>query len=715
MKTVVYRIPQMDCPTEETLLRGRLERMDGVAELEVNLLERELTVRHELDDALIAAAIGEPGMTATAVEGEDGASEPPEAMATRWEKAALAASGVSALAAEVVAWTSGVEDSVLVISLALASIALGGRETVVKGLRAVRQLTLNMNFLMMLAVAGAMIIGQWPEAAMVTFLFAVAELIERYSLVRARNAIRSLMAVTPDVALVQRDGEWREVAASSIVVGDRIRVRAGERVPLDGEVVGGHSAVDQAPITGESIPVDKVVGDPVFAGTVNQLGVLEIDVTAEQQDTTLSRIVRAVQRAQADKAPTQRFVDRFARYYTPIVTVLACLMALVPPLVLGQAWSVWIYRALVVLVIACPCALVISTPVTVVSALAAAARRGILVKGGVYLEEARKLHAVAFDKTGTITRGEPTVTDVIALDDGSDSSVLELAASADAPSDHPIARAIVQAASERGIDAKDASDFETLLGRGVRATVDGVVVHVGNHRLAHELDVCSDEVERRLSELEGQGKTAVVVCRGNDIVGLVGVADTVRPTSAAALEELHRLGVTTTMLTGDNERTARAIAEEVGIDEVCAELLPEDKVSALEDLLALHHHVGMVGDGINDAPALAKASIGIAMGAAGSDTAIETADVALMTDDLRLLPELIGLSRHTGAILRFNISLAIGIKALFFALALAGMATLWMAVFADLGASLIVVLNGLRLLWHGRAPRGDSHESHHRP
>lgn len=711
MSEVVFRVPQMDCPTEERLLRDRIERIDGVRRMEFNLLERELRIVHELESsAPIAAAIQELGMTAVPAD----EAEEPAAEAASWlEKAALAASGAAALGAEILAWTTGREDSIEVIVICIASVVLGGRETLLKGLRAVRQLSLNMNFLMTLAVAGAIAIGQWPEAAMVTFLFAVAELIERYSLVRARDAIRGLMEVAPDTAHL-RDGEgWKEVGAEQIAVGDVIRVRAGERVPLDGVVIEGQSAVNQAPITGESVPVDKEPGDAVFAGTVNQLGVLHVRVTTEQRDTTLARIVRAVQRAQSERAPTQRFVDRFARWYTPIVTLLALLIACGPPLLLNAAWSPWLYRALVVLVIACPCALVISTPVTVVSGLAAAARQGILVKGGVYLEEARRLVAVALDKTGTITHGAPVVTDVVGLTDLDDDELLSLAASADAPSEHPIARAVVAHAEGKGVPLRRVTEFATLLGRGVRADLDGERIHVGNHRLAEELGICSTSVEEVLTRLEDQGKTAMIISQGDSVVGVLGVADSVRASSIAALSELHDLGLSTVMLTGDNRRTATAIGAEVGIDDVRAELLPEEKVAAIDELVEAHGHVAMVGDGINDAPALAKATIGIAMGAAGSDTAIETADVALMNDDLGLVSELIRLSRRTGKILTFNITLAIGIKVVFFALALAGLATLWMAVFADMGASLIVVINGLRLLWDAPAsPSGDSSAEH---
>lgn len=565
---------------------------------------------------------------------------------------------------------------------------------------------------------------------MVTFLFGIAEMIEAYSLDRARNAIAGLMSLTPEVAMVLgKEGDWREVQADKVEVGDMVRVRPGERIPLDGEVVTGSSSVNQAPITGESLPVQKTAGDTVFAGTVNEKGLLELRVTANTGGTTLARIIRAVQQAQSQKAPTQGFVDRFARYYTPVVVILALLLALVPPLLFKAAFTPWIYKALVLLVIACPCALVISTPVTVVSGLAAAARLGILVKGGVYLEEGRRLRIVALDKTGTLTKGAPAVTDVVAFGKEGQERVLQLAASLDAPSEHPVASAIVSAwtgastttpglqpdgqvtqsraeAVGKSRELLPLSDFQSITGRGVQGSIDGVKYFVGNHRLAHENGVCSPAVEAELERLEREGKTTVVLSDDKESLGVLAVADTLRETSIEAVRQLHDLGVKTVMLTGDNKTTAQAIARQVGIDDARGDMLPEDKLSALVALLSTHGHVGMVGDGINDAPALARSSIGFAMGAAGTDTAIETADVALMQDDLRKLPLFIALSRKTGSILKQNISFAIAVKAVFFVLALMGYATLWMAVFADLGASLLVVANGLRIL--RMAPRKDT-------
>lgn len=619
-------------------------------------------------------------------------------LVSRREILLLSVAGALALAAEVIAWATAVERSWLVFAVSAAAVLLGGLPTMMSGFVALRTFTLNINFLMSVAVLGAFAIGEYAEAALVVTLFAVAELIEKYSLDRARNAVRALMELAPESAFVkQPDGSWLETPAARVLTGAEVRVRPGERLPLDGIVTAGSSAVNQAPITGESVPVDKLPGDQVFAGTINASGVLEFKTTGGKDQTTLARIVNTVQEAQGFRAPTQQFVDRFARIYTPIVCVLAVLIALVPWLLLSQPLLPWVYNALVLLVIACPCALVISTPVTIVSGLAAAARMGILVKGGIYLEHGRRLKVLAVDKTGTITEGKPKLTDFTPVGGRPREEVLQVAASLDALSQHPIAQAVVQAWSGSLLAVEG---FESLTGRGVMGRISGKIHYVGNHRLAHERGVCSADVEAKLAALESQGKTAIVVANATQVLGILAVADTPRPTSIAAVRQLHALGVRTAMLSGDNQTTTAAIARVVGIDDARGDLLPDDKIDAIDEMLrtAGAAGVGMVGDGVNDAPALAKSSIGFAMGAAGTDAALETADVALMTDDLRGVPEFIRLSQRTSAVLRQNIMLALGIKAVFFLLAVAGAATLWMAVLADMGASLLVVGNGLRLL-----------------
>ncbi|WP_294766701.1 heavy metal translocating P-type ATPase [uncultured Rhodoferax sp.] len=694
----IYRIENMDCPTEEGLIREKLQHMPGVQDLEFNLMQRKLTVAHFLPASEVEAALHAIGMKAVP-ETALSAEEAPKPSVSRRQWALMAVAGTSAAVAEAIAFSTGKDNAWPVIALALVSIATGGWPTYKKGWLALKSGILNMNALMSIAVTGAILIGQWPEAAMVMFLFALAEVIEVLSLDRARNAIRGLLAMAPEKATVQQpDGSWQEAPAKTVAVGQLVRIRPGERVPLDGVLENGQSAVNQAPITGESIPVAKAAGDTVFAGTINETGSFVYKVTAEATHSTLARIIKAVEEAQGSRAPTQRFVDQFARIYTPAVFAVALAVMLVPPLFFGAAWMDWVYKALVLLVIACPCALVISTPVTVVSGLAAAARRGILIKGGAYLEQGRQLKALALDKTGTITQGKPVVTDVVTL--GCEArDALRLAASLATRSDHPVSGAVAVHWKERfGQALAEVDDFEAITGRGVKGRIAGLWYYLGNHRLLQELGISNEAAEAALKKLESEGKTAIAIASPSAALAVIGVADTVRETSRQAIGELHELGVRTVMLTGDNQQTASVIAKNVGIDDARGSLLPEDKLRAVEAELSTHGTVGMVGDGINDAPALAKSSIGFAMGAAGTDTAIETADVALMDDDLRKIPEFIRLSRKTGAILKQNIAAALGIKAVFVVLALMGMATLWMAVFADMGASLLVVFNGLRLL-----------------
>lgn len=688
----------MDCPTEQTLIQNKLGKLAGVQQLEFNLINRVLGVTHDLPTtAPIIDAIKSIGMLAEPIE--DGA-QADDSRAAPMKKPwwPLALSGVTALAAEVIHFTSSAPTWVVAL-VALVSILSGGLGTYKKGWIALKNLNLNINALMSIAVTGAVLIGQWPEAAMVMFLFTVAELIEAKSLDRARNAISGLMQMTPEqVAVQQADGSWVEREAKSVELGALVRVRPGERIGLDGEVVAGNSTIDQAPITGESLPVEKTVGDKVFAGTINQAGALEYRVTAAANHSTLARIIHAVEEAQGARAPTQRFVDSFSKIYTPVVFVFALGVALIPPLFMGAAWFDWIYRALVLLVVACPCALVISTPVTIVSGLAAAARKGILIKGGVYLEGGYKLDFLALDKTGTITHGKPVQTDYLALDPTVETRAQVLAASLAGRSDHPVSLAIAKAAVDKDLSLLAVDNFAALAGRGVRGEIDGQAYHLGNHRLVEELGLCSPALEEKLSALEEQGKTVVLLLDASGPLALFAVADTVKESSREAIEQLHALGVKTLMLTGDNPHTARAIAAQVGIDQAQGDLLPTDKLKAIEDLYAQGHRVGMVGDGINDAPALARAEIGFAMAAAGTDTAIETADVALMDDDLRKIPAFIRLSRQTSHILTQNIALALVIKAIFLGVTFFGLATMWMAVFADMGVALLVVFNGLRLL-----------------
>ncbi|WP_376785244.1 heavy metal translocating P-type ATPase [Stutzerimonas nitrititolerans] len=690
-------IAQMDCPTEERLITDKLSGMPGITALQFNLLQRTLTISHEpqaLAPAL--AAIRALGFTPQLVTDAMPSTETQPSSKGQWWR--LGFSGLAAVTAEALHFGEWAPEwSIAAISI--VAVLLCGLTVYRKGWIALTNRNLNINALMSIAVTGAILIGEWPEAAMVMFLFAVAELIEARSLDRARNAIRGLMDLAPERVTVQQDdGRWLEVAVAHIAIGSLVRVRPGERIGLDGEVVRGHSTIDQAPITGESLPVEKVTGDPVFAGTINQHGELDYRVTAKASQSTLARIIHAVEEAQGSRAPTQRFIDRFSRIYTPAVVLFSVAVAIVPPLLADGQWFDWLYRALVLLVVACPCALVISTPVTIVSGLAVAARRGILIKGGVYLENGRKITHLALDKTGTITCGKPVQTDFLALADGSYETSRSAAASLAHRSDHPVSQAIARTAAEQSVALYEVENFEALPGRGVRGSIDGRRYQLGNQRLLAELGFGSPALEGTLDQLERQGKTAVILSDEHRVLALFGVADTLRESSKTAIDELHALGVKTLMLTGDNPHTAQAIARQVGIDEARGSLLPTEKLDAVEALIDGQHTIGMVGDGINDAPALARADIGFAMAAAGTDTAIETADVAIMDDDLRKIPAFIRLSRQTVAVLAQNITLALGIKAVFLVVTLMGHATMWMAVFADMGVSLLVVLNGLRLL-----------------
>ena len=696
----VFRIEAMDCPTEEAMLRKALGGMPGVAGLRFNLLSRELTVHHDLPDTLgIVAAIAALGMEAVPVTA-GGAPRPVSGPAGPWVTPVQALGlGLSVLS-EAADWLH-IAAPWLPVACALAAIALCALPIYRKGFIALSRRELNINALMSIAATGALILGQFPEAAMVMVLFAIAEQLESVSLAKANGAVAALLSLAPDVATLRReDGTFATVAAGSVPVGATIRIRPGERVPLDAVVAAGHSSVDQSPVTGESLPAEKGPGEALFAGSVNQEGELTATTTALADDSTLARITRAVLASPGKEADMKRFVDRFAAVYTPAVFAAAVAVALAPPLFLGGSFAEWIYKGLVILVIACPCALVISTPVSVVSGLAAAARRGILVKGGLFLERGHALRAMALDKTGTVTTGRPVQTDFENLA-GDAAENRAVAASLAARSDHPVSRAVAQQAAADGIVPGHVSAFSALPGLGVRGAVEGQAYHLGNHRLIERLGVCSPAVEARLTALEGAGKTAVLLADASRVLAIFAAADVIRPHSREAVEALARLGVATVMLSGDNARTAAAVAREAGIAEARGDQMPEDKaaaVSALRKALDGKGLVGMVGDGINDAPALARADIGFAMGAAGTDAAIETADVAIMDDDPRKLAAFIGLSKATVSVLRQNIALALGLKGLVLALTVAGYGSMLLAVFADMGTSLLVIGNGLRLL-----------------
>jgi Zn2+/Cd2+-exporting ATPase len=695
----VFKVEGMDCHEEVALLERRLKNLSGLEALNADILGQRLNIKYDaakLSASAIAEAVAQTGMRAW-LEHEQPAGPAPSA-ATR--RLFVVASGL--LAGAGMALEYAAVDHRAAIATYTLSIASGGVYSVRRAMHAARSLSLDINVLMLVAVCGAMVLGQWSEGAAVVFLFALAQLLEARAMERARGAIRALMDLTPAEALVRDgvSGAFHRVPVDRIAIGDIVVVKPGEKIPLDGRVAAGESYVNQAPVTGESLPAEKRIDDEVFAGTINGRGALDVRVTRLRGDSTLARIIDMVERAQAQRAPSQTFVERFARIYTPAVLVLAVAIGILPPALLGASWSAWIYRALVLLVISCPCALVISTPVSVVSALAAAARKGVLIKGGAHLERLANVRCVAFDKTGTLTKGDLHVVTVASLNGAVPEHILQLAASLEVRSEHPIGTAIVARAREQDIALSPVDQFQSLPGLGAEALVDGARVMIGNHRLFEERGACPADVHARIeaAALAAGGQTLVIVGAERPI-GIIGVADRPRESARDAVRMLRDHGVAhVALLTGDHEAAARALGEAVGVDEVRAGLLPADKVRAIEDLRRRYGTVAMVGDGINDAPALAAADVGIAMGVAGSDAALETADVALMADELLKIPYALRLSRATLRNVRANIAFSIGLKGVFLVMAVMGIATLWMAVVADMGASLIVIANALRLL-----------------
>ncbi|MEX2015903.1 MAG: heavy metal translocating P-type ATPase [Candidatus Hydrogenedentales bacterium] len=717
MPQQTFKIRGMDCAEEVAVLKAAVGPLaGGDDQLAFDLLNGKMTVtRDGVDPAKVVEAVRRTGMNAVPWE-EHVARTKTGGGENIWDRHSrmimAASSGILLLAATV--WHVGghgwadafgghLEAHTYpwpVIALYLAVVITGGWFVFPKALFAARRLRPDMNLLMTVAVIGAILIGEWFEAGAVAFLFAVALLLESWSVGRARRAIGALMDLSPTVARYRcpHDGDIEEKPVADVPLGVSVLVRPGEKIPLDGEVTVGSTTVNQSAITGESVPVAKEPGDEVFAGTLNEDGAIEFRVTRAAEDTTLARIIHMVEQAQARRAPSEQWVEKFARVYTPAMMALALAVAVVPPLFTGE-WAHWFYEALVILVIACPCALVISTPVSIVSGLTAAARNGVLIKGGIHLETPASLRAIAFDKTGTVTYGRPAVQRIIPLNGHNETELLERAAALESHSTHPLAMAILQRARDAGVAHATAHNVQNVQGKGAEGVFDGRSFWIGSHRFLHEKGGETPETHDKAVALEDAGHSVIAIGNEAHICGLLSVADEVRADSSAVVKALKDAGIEhVTLLTGDNEGTAAAVAAAIDVDSYQSELLPEEKVAAVEQLVAKYKKVAMVGDGINDAPAMAASTLAIAMGAVGTDAAIETADVALMSDDLSRLPWLIGHSRRTLRIIKQNIAFALGLKLVFIVLAFAGLATLWMAIAADMGASLLVIFNALRLL-----------------
>ncbi len=727
-ETHVFWVQGISCLDCAANFEKNVAGLPGVASATLNTATGKLFVVGRADLETIQRLGRAEDYVITRERKQATAADPAAARAELW-RAAVSGSLLLLAAAlpRVWAWLAGgpsagaldtaVTPDAVAKTLLLAAVVVGGWSNARRAFYALPRLDFNMSVLMTAAVIGALAIGEWQEAAVVAVLFAVSDWLEAWTYDRARRSIRDLMEAAPQRATVLRNGAEVVVPVEDIAVGDVVLVRPGEKIPVDGVVVRGASAVDEAAVTGESVPAEKSAGADVFAGTLNTYGALEVRTTKLAAESTIAKIVQLVEEAEGRRARSHAFVDRFAAVYTPIVIGLAALIAAVPPLLLGAEWYPWIYRALALLVVACPCALVVATPVSIVSAISSAARRGVLVKGGVYLEELARLRAVAFDKTGTLTEGRPAVTDVAALGGWSEDEVLRAAASLETRSEHPLAKAVVRAAEERGLAPAEVTEFEALPGRGVRGVLTGAPgaagkagaaepLYVGSRRLFEALGAMQPEAEAQVERFQSEGKTTMLVGTAQRVLGVMALADRPRPEAAAAVAGLKGHGIAhTVMLTGDNRRAARAVADQAGVDEVAAELLPQDKVRAVQELMTAHGGVAMVGDGVNDAPALATATVGIAMGGAGTDTALETADIVLMSDDLTKLPFTVGLSRATLRVIKQNIYFAVGVKLAAVLAVFPGWLTLWLAILADMGATVIVTLNGMRLLAYGVARR----------
>ncbi|RHH66695.1 MULTISPECIES: heavy metal translocating P-type ATPase [Vagococcus] len=593
------------------------------------------------------------------------------------------------------------ENDIITKSLFISAIVIGGFSLFTEGIKDLLKLNFSMEVLMTVAIIGASIIGEWAEGSIVVILFAVSEALERFSMDRARQSIRSLMDIAPKEALIRRNNEEKMINVSDIQIGDIMIIKPGQKIAMDGVVIKGHSAVNQAAITGESVPIEKQIKDEIFAGTLNEEGILEVEVTKHVNDTTIAKIIHLVEEAQGERAPAQAFVDNFAKYYTPSIMAISALIIIIPPLFFGGDWNKWLYQGLSLLVVGCPCSLVISTPVSIVSAIGNSAKNGVLVKGGIYLEEIGGLKAIAFDKTGTLTKGTPSVTDFVVSDTNQENQYLSIISALEILSQHPLASAILKEADRRESNYQmiDIMNFKSVTGKGIKGDYQGTTYFVGSPKLFDSELIRQASVMKNYEKLQEQGKTVMIFGTAQNILAIIAVADELRKSSSEVIAKLHQLGIEhTIMLTGDNIRTAKSIGEQVGVTDIKGDLMPQDKLDYIKELKEKYGKVAMVGDGVNDAPALASATVGIAMGGAGTDTALETADVALMGDDLQKLPFIVNLSRKTLKIIKQNITFSLSIKFLALLLIIPGWLSLWIAIVADMGATLLVTLNGLRLM-----------------
>ncbi len=695
LETKTYRVQGLTCTNCAAKFEQNVKALPGVKEAKVNFGAAKLTVWGEATIEELEQAGAFERLKIREERERITRREPFWKKKENWNILASAVLLLIGIAAD------AADGGILAVAMYLAVIVIGGYSLFSTGLRNLARLQFDMNTLMTIAILGAAAIGEWQEGAVVVILFAISEALERYSMDQARRSIASLMEMAPAEAIIRRGAEEMTVPVEDVRVGDVMIVRPGGKIALDGVVVNGASTVNEAAITGESMPSEKTVGDSVFAGTLNGEGFLEVKVTKRTDETTLAKMIDLIEEAQAERAPSQAFIDRFARYYTPFIIIFALFIAIVPPLWMGGAWLDWVYRGLAVLVIGCPCALVISTPVAIVTAIGNAARRGVLIKGGVYLEQIGRLRAVAFDKTGTLTKGKPAVTDIIVYA-GKRERLLAVAAAIEKRSQHPLASAVVRQAKEEGVSFLDVpvDEFQSLTGQGVKAVVGNETYYIGSPSLFVDmLGRLPDEVEQRIAAFRQEGKTVMAIGTASRLLGLIAAADQLRSSASDTIKAMQRLGVKeVAMVTGDHEQTAQAIGRQAGVSDIRAGLLPEQKLAAIRELKQRYGMTAMVGDGVNDAPALAAADVGVAMGGAGTDTALETADVVLMADDLRQLPYTIRLGSWTLAIIKQNIAFALGLKVLALIAAVPGWLTLWLAVFADMGATLLVTLNSMRLL-----------------